>query len=127
MDNSQFAKEFMQEAGKKGSKKSMADIIGMPDEVDKDYIRKLIMKYEKKHPGYIMSARNEAKKEYEAQGGRKQKFGEVNKSAHGRLIFELPEELHMQIERAYPTMFRDTKHFHWFVKNFKELLVPEKY
>ena len=108
-------------------KSSISDAIGMPDDEDKRMIRRLILKYEKKHPGYIQHAINEAKREYKAQGGKKQKFGEVNKEASGRIVFELPEELHHWIEQYIPSIFSDIKHFRWFVKNFKELLVPERY
>ena len=111
----------------KNTYKTLADAVGMPDNVDKENIQKIILRYEKKHPGYIKHARDEAKAEYAAEGGDKQKFGVTNKQAAGRVIFELPEELYHDIEAYMPTVFRETKHFRWFVKNFKELMVPEVY
>jgi hypothetical protein len=107
--------------------KTLGDAVGLPDEQDKEAIRRMILRYEKKHPGYIQGARDEAKREHQAQGGKTAEFGEVNKAARGRVLFELPEELYQSIYNSYPLMFSDTKHLRWFVKNFKELLIPEKY
>lgn len=107
--------------------KTLGDAIGMPDDIDKERIRKIILKYEKKYPGQITYTRDVAKRDFQDQGGRKARFGEVNKQAHGRVLFELPEELHRQLEEYIPTLFRETKHFQWFCRNFKELLIVEKY
>lgn len=107
--------------------KTLGDAIGMPDNVDRERIRRIILKYEKKYPGQITYTRDVAKRDFQEQGGRKADFGEVNKQAQGRIIFELPEELHRQLEEYIPTLFREPKHFRWFVKNFKELMVPPKY
>lgn len=107
--------------------KSLGDAVGMPDSVDKERIRKILLAYEKKYPGQITYTRDVAKGDFGAQGGKKAEFGLVNKGASGRVIFELPEELHHQLEEYIPTLFRDKKHFRWFVKNFKELMIPERY
>lgn len=111
----------------KGHAKTLGDAIGLPDDVDKERIRRLVLQYERKHPGYIQNAIDEAKAQHALLGDRAVKFGEVNKGAGGRLLFELPEPLHKKISDAYPLMFSDKKHFQWFCKNFKELLVPEVY
>ena len=113
--------------GEKSTYKTLGDAVGMPDDIDKERIRRIILNYEKKHPGWIAHARDEAKRDFFQQGGMKQKFGEVNKQAGGRVVFELPEGLHQQLEEYIPTLFREKKHFQWFVKNFKELMVPESY
>lgn len=107
--------------------KDLGDVMGLPSEEDKERIRRMILRYEKKHPGFIQQARDEAKEQYAAVGGMKQKYGLVNKAAHGRVLFELPEELLNWIDRAYPLMFRSKTQLRWFVKHFPELLVPEKY
>src|SRR5688572_5416829 len=109
----------------KTTKKTLGEAIGLPDDVDKENIRKIILKYDKKHPGYIQHAISEAKADF--AGTDKAKFGEVNKSAHGRVLFELPEELHANLETYIPTLFREKTHLRWFIKHFKELLIPEKY
>lgn len=126
MDNTGFAKEFSRESAKRGSPKSLADAIGMPDAVDKEFIEKLLIRYDKKHPGVIKAVRDEARAQHQAQGGRIAEWSEVNKAAHGRVMLELPAELAHQLELHYPTMFINKKHFRWFIRNFKHLAVPTK-
>lgn len=111
----------------RANQKSLGDAVGLPDELDKEFIRKLITKYDKKYPGFIKAARDEARAQHAAAGGDTAKFSEVNSDARGRLLFELPEELHHNIEQSYPLMFSNKKHFRWFCKNFKELMIPDKY
>lgn len=109
--------------------RTLGDALGMPDEKDKTFIRNLILEYEREHPGEILLYRNDGKKELEINGlwnGRGE-FGVTGKQANMRMIFNLPPRLHGAIERYYPTMFREKRHFHWFVRNFKELMVPERY
>lgn len=105
----------------------VADIVGLPDEEDKKNILTIIKNYEKEHPGKLGHTIAEARGDFQNQGFDKAKFGVVNKAAQGRVVFELPQDLAGQIEEAYPFMFRDKKHFQWFVKNFKALMIPDKY
>ena len=114
--------------------KDLADAVGMPDEVDKQNIRKIILKYDKEHPGYIMHAKNSAREELADT-----KFGTTTDSrsksglsvggagSNMRLHLEIPEELYHNIEAYIPTIFREKKHYHWFLKNFPELLIPDKF
>ncbi len=120
-------KEFLEESKKSKNFRDMGDAVGLPTQEDKDRIRRMLLKYERRYPGYIAKARDEAKKQYAVEGGQKQKFGLVNKGASGRMLFEIPEELFHWINKAYPLMFQNKKHLHWFIKNFNELLIPEKY
>lgn len=117
-----------------GKETLTSDAVGMPDEQDKEFLRKLILKFDKKYPGFIKTARDEARKELEASStamDNKLEYGVVEaagmSSARRSLVFELPEELMANIEKVFPSMFRDRKHFAWFATNFKELLVPDKY
>lgn len=116
----------------KKTRKDLADAIGMPDATDKENIQKIILKYEEEHPGFIKHARDSAREELLDK-----KFGTTNDSrsktgtsiaggANMRLQLELPGDLYNAIEAYIPTMFREKKHYHWFLKNFPELLVPEK-
>lgn len=124
MDNTDFAKEALTEAVKNSTTlRTMADVVGMPDSQDKEFIQRLILNYDRAHPGQIKNVRDWAKEHTEGDG----KFNITNKQASGRLIFELPEELHRQIEIHYPTLFSDKKHFRWFCLHFKELMIPERY
>lgn len=111
----------------------LADAVGMPDQTDKENIQKLILKYEKKHPGYILHARNAAREEladtkFATTTASRSKTGtSIAGGSNMRLQLELPEELYHAIEAYIPTIFRETKHYHWFLKNFPELLIPDKF
>lgn len=107
--------------------KTLGDAVGLPDEVDKERIRKMILRYDDKHPGYIKHAIEEARAQHALLGGKTTEYGEVNKQAGGRLLFELPQGLYKKIDEAYPLMFREKSHLRWFIKHFKELLIPERY
>ena len=119
--------QIKREIKNRGLKEAMmSDVVGMPDERDREFIRRLILRYEREHPGFIKTYRDSAKQWFQ-MGGEREKYGLAGKQANMRLIFELPVELGAAIEMHYPTMFRDKKHFRWFVKNFRELMIPEKY
>lgn len=110
--------------------KTLGDAIGMPDDVDKAFIRRIILEYERENPGLIKHAIDEARKDQSESSmafDDKRKFGLVDKQSSRRHLLELPEGLMQQFERYYPTLFREKKHFTWFCKNFKELMLPEKY
>lgn len=118
---------FDKEARKHATSKTMADAVGLPDAEDKKRIQRYLLQYEKKHPNEIGAILAIARQNFRDQGGDVAKFGLVNKQAHGRTLFELPEELGQWMEQAYPLMFKEKKHTAWFCKNFPELLIPEKY
>ncbi len=105
----------------------VADIVGLPDEKDKENILIIIKNFEKENPGVLVHTIESARRDFKEQGFEKAEFGVVNKAAQGRIVFELPQELAGKIEEAYPFMFRDKKHFAWFVQNFKALMIPAKY
>lgn len=117
----------------KVTRKDLADAIGMPDNIDKENIQKIILKFEKKNPGYILNARNLAREGLDdpIYGTTQDSRSKSGKSLAGgssmRLQLELPEELYNAIEAYIPTIFREKKHYHWFLKNFPELLVPQKW
>ncbi len=125
MDNS--TEQFRKEATKQTSTKTLADAIGLPDKEDKERIRLKLLEYEKAHPGEIGAIIALAKQNFQEQGGRKALYGESNKQARGRTLFELPVELGQWLEQAYPLMFRSKAHTAWFARNFRELLIIEKY
>lgn len=110
--------------------KTLGEAIGMPDDVDKAFIRRVILEYEQGYPGLIKHAVDEARRDQAANSSGVNDvtaFGLVDKSSSRRHLLELPEGLVTQLERYYPTLFRERKHFRWFIKNFKELLLPERY
>lgn len=126
-NNSNFTDDFLNETKNHKSLQTMGDVVGLPDAQDKERIRRYLARYEKAHPGEIMFHITMAREHFRAAGGDKQKFGLVNKQASGRTLFELPNEVGQWMEQAYPLMFRDKKHTAWFARNFKELLIPERY
>jgi len=109
----------------KNGPKSVADIVGMPDDADKENIRNILKNYDRKNPGFLAHTISEAKEDQ--KNNSLTDFGITNKQAGGRIVLELPEEVHRLIQEAYPLIFSDKKHFRWFTKNFRELLIPEKY
>lgn len=126
--NEDFIKSLGSAANNVNDIKGMADVIGMPDEQDKLYIQRLILKYDKKYPGRILHTVQEARKDLEnvTVPGKARDLGIVDKGSNRRYVMELPEELGHWIEQAYPTMFREKKHLHWLLKNFPELRIPYK-
>lgn len=122
-----FNEAFKKETRHHGTAQSMADVVGLPDKQDKERIQKYLVQYEKQFPGEIGSIVYLAREDFRKQGGRVAEWGEVNKAARGRTLFELPERLGQWMEQAYPLMFKDKKHTAWFAKNFPELLLPNKY
>lgn len=105
----------------KSQYKSLGDVVGMPDEDDKKQIRRIIIRYNKKHPGEIQFHRDTARDRLTNE------WSEVDDDSHRRYLMEIPEGLFAQLEAYIPTLFREKKHFAWFCKNFKELLIPRKY
>lgn len=104
---------------------NLSDLIGLPDAQDKTNIRNILKNYDAANPGQIKATIIEARKE--VQDNQLGIYGVSNKSAQGRRVLELPEGLLRTIEEAYPLMFADKKQLAWFCRNFKELLVVEKY
>lgn len=116
-------------AGNVRGVKDLGDAIGMPTDWDKQNIQQMIRNYNRRHPGILAHTIKEAKQDMQMQSTvfhNVARFGEVDKQAHRRHMFELPEELVHIIEKGYPTMFRSKKHFAWFCENFKQLMLPEE-
>lgn len=110
----------------------IGDAVGMPDADDKAHIEKILLAYDKKHPGEIQFQRDMARLHSKAG---KSEFGLVSGVDGGlginsgglRYILEIPPELHEKIEEYIPTIFRSKKHFAWFCKEFKYLMIPSKH
>lgn len=104
--------------------KDYSKAVGMPDDWDIKNIQSLISKYERAFPGEIDAAIAEAK---ESQEYAYNDFSATpNKNSTMRHCLVLPAGLHMLIKEAYPTMFKDKKHRHWFMKKFRKFTVPKK-
>lgn len=106
----------------KQSYKTLGDAVGMPDATDKENIQNIILRYERKHPGEIKFHRDAARDRIVNAFNPN---AVLDKNSNRRYMLELPPKLHANIEAYIPTIFRDKKHFDWFKKNFKELLIPQ--
>jgi hypothetical protein len=132
---SSFAEDFNKESATTGLR-DLGDAVGMPDEGDWKNIVNMIAVYRKASIakfGYdkLTDCIVNAKKEYEELGGKYDSiargFNLANKQSNMRLHFEFPQDFLLYIEQGYPTLFRSKKHYHWFCKNFKELMIPDRY
>lgn len=104
--------------------KTIGDAVGMPDHIDRANVKNIIDGFEKENPGVIAFHRGNAKRQ---SAGFRNEFGEVDKNSRRRYVMEIPPPLYLQLEAYMPTIFREKKHFRWLVKNFKELVIPERY
>lgn len=118
-----------------------SDIVGMPDEWDKKNLTNLIKTF-KKTPfeingttisgaQWIQAEVRDAKKQHRqdasavSQSGNQ--FGVKVKNTDTRIGTAIPNVLWHKIQESYPTMFRDKKHYGWFVKNFPEFQVAQRF
>lgn len=125
-DNTDFLKDVSKAAEESGNIKTLGSAIGMPDNEDKEIIRRVLVQYEKAHPGEIQFHRDAARARI-VESGKSTEFAVLDKDSSRRYMFELPVEIGMFLEKSYPLMFRDKKHFAWFCKNFPELLIGERF
>lgn len=131
-----FADEYRDEAQKKGGFKDLGDAVGMPDKEDWKNIVSIIEVTRKaciKKYGFdilvdcIANARKDRTENDNKYGKLHLDYGLVNKDSNMRHVMELPEEFMHAIEKGYPIMFSNRDHFSWFCRNFKELLIGDKY
>lgn len=130
-----FTREFLDEAKRKGNIKSLGSVVGLPDKEDWANICNIISVYRKesvKRYGFdiLVDCIATGKRDYRLYGGRYDNkapgFNLVNKDSNMRYHFELPESFVRVIERAYPLMFTNKDHYHWFCKHFSELSIAER-
>lgn len=113
-----------------------SEIVGMPDDLDIKNINAMINNFKRDSfevYGRVITGQQwityEVKDSREAnqvddtwnQNGMKIKETEV------RIGTAIPYILWNAIEAAYPTMFRDKKHFNWFVQHYPEFKVAKRF
>lgn len=135
-DNSEFAKEVAKVAKNKAEVKSLGDAIGMPDSWDRANIKALIAKWSRrkfKVEGFVVSGStvikmclDEARRDHQVDNI-SNPYNFKIKESEVRAVTAIPQGLSDEIEQAYPTMFREKKHFSWFVRNFPQFKISEKY
>ncbi len=135
-NQNEFTKEFLKEAQKKGTVKSLGTVIGLPDKEDWENICRIIDIYRKesiKRYGFdvLVDCIATARKDTEQHGGRydhiAKGFNLVNKDSNMRYVFEFPESFVTIIQKAYPIMFSDKEHFRWFCRNFATLRIAGRF
>lgn len=121
-----------------------SDIVGMPDDWDKKNLTNLINKFKKttfyftakdgkkygvKGSDWLKNEVKDAKESHQLSGIGEavNPYGVKSKESDMRVGTAMPIELWNRIQESYPTMFRDEKHFNWFIKNFPEFKVPGKW
>jgi len=109
--------------------KSMATSVGLPDDLDIKNIETIINNYNKAKPGeiagYIKHAKAEQKDLKFETGSNSKAFTESGQIQYRRAL-TMPIGLLRQIEEAYPLMFTNKKHLHWFMKKFPMFNVARK-
>lgn len=105
-----------------------SNVVGMPDDADKRQLRLIIDIYERTHPGEIgRVVAYEKQQEDENSFGGADAFLVKNKQSDLRKVLAMPPDLVGAIKDGFPTLFKDKKHFRWFVQNFPEFRVARRY
>lgn len=117
--------ELLEEANKNGGIKGMADAIGMPDEEDAFLLNRLVSIYESKTNGRIKYTLQQARLRFEIgkYGSMRNESAKVNSGTDMTYDFELPADFVSLVEKHWPTMFTDKKHYHWFKKKMIGMMI----
>lgn len=110
----------------KGTTKGlMSDVIGMPDAKDEEFIRKLIAIHEQMTGGLLGYTIRESRREWDLSkyASVHNDDATVNKASSMTYDMELPNSFVILVERYYPTMFRDRRHFRWLKRKLPGLMV----
>lgn len=109
----------------------------MPDEWDKKNLQTCIdnfMREKFKMPnGVVISGRQWAKLELEDSKRQHQsddnsnQFGVKIKDSEMRIGTAMPNELWQRLSDTAPTLFTDKEHFAWFIKNFPQFRVSQRF
>ncbi len=102
--------------------------VGLPDDADINNIKVILRNYELARPGEIKVFVKAAKAEQKELNN---DFGSNAKSAANiggdyRKAVTMPIGLFRIIEEAYPLMFTNKTHLHWFMRKFPQFCVARK-
>lgn len=119
-----------------------SDIVGMPDAEDKQNLKNLINNFAKEKFSFtreddtefvmtgaqwITAEVNDAKRSHDQDRNNPiNPYGIKSEESEMRIGTAIPNVLWARISEAYPTMFKDKKHFQWFQQNFKMFNVANK-
>lgn len=109
--------------------KGMAKASGLPDDLDIENINVILRNYELARPGeiklYVKLAKDEQKNLKNDTGSNASAFTESAKTQFRRAV-TMPIGLFRQIEEAYPLMFSNKEHLHWFMRKYPQFTVARK-
>lgn len=126
------------------------DVVGMPDEWDKQNVQTCINNFMKKKfkacevfdtdehecnhqpnisgKAWITECVRQTRHYTDVGMDPFNEFGIKNLESDARIVSSIPTALWNELADTMPTVFRDKDHFGWFVSNFKHyFLVPNKY
>jgi hypothetical protein len=135
-DNKDFIKDLKQAAPDKGAVKSLADAVGDPDEWDVQNITNLINAFKKRKftvEGFVVNGatlikmcQDEARASHQTSSFNQ--FNVKDKDTDSRAITAIPQALWEEIGDTMPTIFREKKHYEWFLRHFgRQFMIPERY
>lgn len=134
--NEDFIRQLKAVAPDKSAVKSLSDAVGNPDNWDKENLTRLINNFKRRKfsvEGFIISGatlikmcRDEARASHNVELG-ENKFNVKIKDSDMRAVTAIPQALYQELEETMPTLFREKKHFEWFIKNFKEFMIADRY
>lgn len=113
------------------------DVIGMPDAWDKKNLQTCINNFKtekfKLANGQVITGKQwieaevaDAKAQHQTDDVFNQ-FGVKIKDSELRIGTAMPRELWVRIQDTAPTLFTDKDHFAWFIKNFPEFKVAQRF
>lgn len=109
----------------------LADIRGVPDEMDYKNLKYLIDIYDRVHPypdpesiRALVEGVRTMRKKYQTNYN---EFNELGKGLQLRHTISIPEALLKEIKRGYPNIFKDKLQYRWFLRKFPQFRVSEKY
>jgi len=106
-----------------------AKATGLPDDLDVENINVILRNYEIARPGeiktYVKQAKEEQKNLKNESGSNASAYTESAKVQYRRAL-TMPIGLFRQIEEAYPLMFSNKNHLHWFMRKFPQFNVAKK-
>lgn len=109
--------------------KAMATSVGLPDDKDVTNIERCLKQYEAARPGEIKIFVARAKREQEQLNndlGMNHNSYRSSGKASFRRALTMPIGLYRMIDEAYPLMFNNPDHLHWFMRKFPQFNIARK-
>lgn len=107
----------------------VAAAVGLPDDKDLQNIENCINQYELARPGELQRFIAQAKKDQadlkNDTGSNHAKYKSTGKPSFRHAV-SLPIGLYRMIEEAYPLMFSNTEHLHWFMRKFPKFNIARR-